>query len=61
MNQACPTCHGDGEIAYNDSRDPQNADYARCPDCHGTGIARAAHTNWPQLLAHIASPVKELL
>jgi DnaJ-class molecular chaperone len=35
---ACPRCHGDGEIAINPGwPDPQCETSARCPDCGGTG------------------------
>ncbi len=46
---ACPRCHGDGEIyvagqSINPSSgvlvdDPQQTDVVRCPDCGGTGEA----------------------
>ena len=33
----CETCHGDGTVDFNHSRDPQLEQTVRCPTCHGSG------------------------
>ena len=45
VDEACPRCHGTGEVIANDSPigDPQTAYPATCPDCGGDGAARALH------------------